>query len=338
MIFNNLKRVLETRKGIPFTLIIDNELIKLPDSRDNTQVMYLDSELLFGKMVSSSQSFNRYEFMELTVKDKLTEGMLGDIDLRAFANVNDYKIEINSELKILFITTAPLNQLLLKMRQFRGSEDVNIILENQSIKSYTANEFTTLYYNVVSELYERYRETGLNYLVSRLLRSPELIHKPVGSLVKLKHGFVPVFIHVDGLYQPLDFDLIMNRLKDKLIYLVTKEIGVRIQIGNMSMYFLTHKEVCKSFSLFNYVQFNTLLIQDLIYSVLLNGTKSEYKMDGNWCYLLDSKSSSPDNPTITYEPSEDRVQVSEFALRLLKNKKYSSDIYNTLLLVENFKL
>lgn len=112
-------------------------------------------------------------------------------------------------------------------------------------------------------------------------------------------------------------------------------------INGVSVIFLTHREVCIAFGLDRFVEFNIQLIQDLLYARILVNTKSDFRVDDGGVYLLVSGSSSPDRPMIKLDNTDNDnsyAEVPTLALRLFKNRKYASNIYNTLRLLINYDI
>ena len=221
------------------------------------------------------------------------------------------------------------------------NSDVRFLVKGGEIRNYTAKEFEDLYYNVVSELYERYRETCLDFLINRLLRSRDMARKVKGRLLRIRNGFVPVFVYVEGLIPPTAFPLVKKIVDDSKIKILCEEIGEEMIINGVSVTFLTHREVCIAFGLDRFVEFNIQLIQDLLYARILVNTKSDFRVDDGGVYLLVSGSSSPDRPMIKLDNTDNDnsyAEVPTLALRLFKNRKYASNIYNTLRLLINYDI
>lgn len=341
MIFNTLGNYLKTKKDMPFTIIIDNALIKIPNSTNYLQVLFDGTQLKFGRMDSNSHTFKSMPETIDLVMNALTCETLGEIDLHGLADVNNYSVMVNTELRIVFMNTSPLMFMFDKMRGFNGNSDVRFLVKGGEIRNYTAKEFEDLYYNVVSELYERYRETCLDFLINRLLRSRDMARKVKGRLLRIRNGFVPVFVYVEGLIPPTAFPLVKKIVDDSKIKILCEEIGEEMIINGVSVTFLTHREVCIAFGLDRFVEFNIQLIQDLLYARILVNTKSDFRVDDGGVYLLVSGSSSPDRPMIKLDNTDNDnsyAEVPTLALRLFKNRKYASNIYNTLRLLINYDI
>ena len=168
-----------------------------------------------------------------------------------------------------------------------------------------------------------------------------MARKVKGRLLRIRNGFVPVFVYVEGLIPPTAFPLVKKIVDDSKIKILCEEIGEEMIINGVSVTFLTHREVCIAFGLDRFVEFNIQLIQDLLYARILVNTKSDFRVDDGGVYLLVSGSSSPDRPMIKLDNTDNDnsyTEVPTLALRLFKNRKYASNIYNTLRLLINYDI
>ena len=79
-------------------------------------------------------------------------------------------------------------------------------------------------------------------------------------------SFVPVFINVDWLFNPFTRDDL--RIQDTKMWKMAVEKGRFIQRGEISMYLLTHREICEAFGMEHFARFMSSLWYDLFIGVL----------------------------------------------------------------------
>lgn len=82
-------------------------------------------------------------------------------------------------------------------------------------------------------------------------------------------SFVPVFVNVKGIHNPF-YDTQLS-IKTTAMYKMAENKGRFVDTGDVSAYFLTHKEICEAFGMEHFVRFKSSLWYDLFVGVLQPG-------------------------------------------------------------------
>lgn len=84
--------------------------------------------------------------------------------------------------------------------------------------------------------------------------------------------FVPVFISVDGVYDPLSSPALA--VKETKMYKMAVEKGRCVEYNGITGYFLTHREICEAFGIQHFVRFKSSIWYDLFIGLLQPNNES----------------------------------------------------------------
>lgn len=140
---------------------------------------------------------------------------------------------------------------------------VSFKYHNEVVSANDAEQLKQLFLN--SSLLN-YRELvyakGANQFVRRLMRK----NKFYGIRPE---SFVPVFIEVNGIYNPLTNPIL--DVKSTAMYKLAVEKNRKVTASGVSAYFLTHKEICQAFGIRHFVRFLPSIWFDMFVGVLQPG-------------------------------------------------------------------
>lgn len=117
--------------------------------------------------------------------------------------------------------------------------------------------------------YDCYLETIYNKVQNRIIQK---IYKR-NPFYNIQKTFVPVFISVAGLYNPLFDDVQSENYKRTELYKLATQKNRILEVGeNIKCYMITHKEICEAFHLSRFMRFTP----DFVFKIYIGLLHPEY--------------------------------------------------------------
>lgn len=131
------------------------------------------------------------------------------------------------------------------------------------------------------------------------------------NIYKVQSAFVPVFIDINFLYNPLLSD--KYKIKDTKMYKMAVEKNRFIQFGTFaSCYLLTHKEICEALGMHNFVRFTSDLWYKLVVGLLMTSLEGfPHKNGETYCVI--------DKDLVANTELKSRYKMSDYLAVVKKN-------------------
>lgn len=173
---------------------------------------------------------------------------------------------INSNVSLGFlILESPLYALGKKLMDYT---DLNITTSLGFIELST-QDLRNLKETFRRVSYSCYLDTVYNKVQNRVIQK---IYKR-NSFYNIQKTFVPVFVSVTGLYNPLFDDKQSDIYQKTSLYQLAVEKNRILEVGDsIKCYMLTHKEICEAFHLSKFMRFTP----DFVFKVYVGLLHSEY--------------------------------------------------------------
>lgn len=167
------------------------------------------------------------------------------------------QITVNADHEFLNIQSE-MYQYAVKLSETNGRTSISI--DGQVLTAETVSQLRKVFLN---ESLLNYREMVYARGANRFVR--RLIHKNKFYGIR-PESFVPVFIRVKGVYNPLDNPALA--VDKTAMYQKAIEKNRFVDTGDVSAYFLTHKEICEAFGMQHFVRFKSSIWFDVFVGVL----------------------------------------------------------------------
>lgn len=191
------------------------------------------------------------------IYNELTSSSLFGVDVGVEQKLENTKITINAEHEFVCIESE-LYQAAVKASDLSGR--VSIAINGVEILPDTVSILLRVFLN---QSLLNYREVvygnGADGFIRRLIRRNRFYGiRP--------ESFVPVFVEVEGVYNPLNN--LKLQAKNTAMFKVAEEKGRFVQAHDVSAYFLTHKEICQAFGMEHFVRFKSSVWFDIFIGIL----------------------------------------------------------------------
>lgn len=230
----------------------------------------------------------------------LSESLFG-LRIGRGQSIERCKIEMNVEHEFLIIESElyqdakELNERDGRFSFSLGDMIVDADLANLLKKAFLDTSFVN-YRDVVYA-------NGTNRFVKQLTRKNKFYGiRPM--------SFVPVFIDVKGLYNPLNNKSLA--VSKTAMYQMAVEKGRFVDTGDVSAYYLTHKEICEAFGMTRFVRFHSSLWYN-IFIGLLQPTNDNFPNKARKAICWDGEMQPPDGLKRIYTQKEFTAAVEKFA-------------------------
>lgn len=143
------------------------------------------------------------------------------------------------------------------------SEHTNKVTFSIGNEELTSAQITVLNRAFLDQSLVNYRDVVYSNKSSRFVKT--LLRKNKFYNVR-PETFVPVFINVDGVYNPLNNPSLA--IKSTKMYKMAVEKGRFVEYNGISGYFLTHREICEAFGIQHFVRFKSSIWYDMFVGLL----------------------------------------------------------------------
>ena len=300
-----LSRKLKDYSGKKFWIVIDNQIIKFKETREpihiwmNYNSATEDYELVTGRVQKKNGEIKT--LLDESAYDKILEignnFTYGGIDFNT-SNVGKYRITLDTHAYIIFIRTFVMDDLLDLLGRRFTSDRIVLTLADGERKELNMLQRNNLSTSVADLLGRRYTELAYSYLWRKKLRNSGIFSNVKNSIYLCRGSFIPaLLIHPEIINPIVSIEQVKGAYERTDIYsTILENSNKKLQIGDISITFLTRMQVCKAFGLKYFVPFNAKLYYYwLMYNILPNSSFSSLH---NIAVLAPRHAASPDKPLI----------------------------------------
>ncbi|WP_394862391.1 hypothetical protein [Paraclostridium bifermentans] len=255
-IYNELER----SKGDYFTVCVNNEIViadgkvarvnvpKYDEARDKGIDGAKGSEGLDPKLASivvggiirenNKSKLVPNNAIHVEIINRLGMQTFGGIDFSTIYDIdtNFISIEKDNKLRILYITTKPYREALIRLQS--ESKTVEFVKRDESTLKLGALDLLNFKRKFTAYLVKSYIVTCENYLTLRLNKVHAL------SFYNCSKEFIPLMIMSAGLYNPfISTSAISNEFLSKDLAKYMADLD-SVSHGDLVVYYLTTKEIC----------------------------------------------------------------------------------------------
>lgn len=227
-----------------------------------------------------------------------------DIDAKlvdaGFDLINLAEVSINEGLQFIIIE-SPLYSIA---RQAVTKSLVNVSIETEAftIDPITLNRMKSIFEINSYISYKKF----LNIRNSR-----KIIHRFLNKnkFYSIQRAFIPMFIQINGIYNPLLDNPSATAVKNSDIYKTAIEKGRLLDInGYMQAYMMTHLEICQSFHLTNFMRFTPLFAYEVLVGLILPGS-SHFPSNTNVVLLAPNAAAAKDYDLKNYYAPDEFTEL-----------------------------
>lgn len=244
LFISDIYKTLQRNKGEYFTVCVNNEIV-IADNKIARVNVSKTAEGTDGVTIGGIvRSGNKNKLVKNTtvhnsILQRLANQTFGGVDFTGVFELDSkyISIEKDDKLRILYLTTRPYKEALVRLQS--KDKSVEFTKKDGSTLHLGALDLVRFKRNFTIYLVKTYINTCENYLVTRLSKVRNL------SFFYCSKEFVPLMIKSIGLYNPfMDSSTISNEFLSSKFAQYLLEFD-SVSHGDLSMYYLTSKEICR---------------------------------------------------------------------------------------------